>query len=72
MAKQVLTSNSLVLKYKSGTNAKGDDVFKSQKFSNIRVGINTEDFYAGAEAIKALLGSPVIYIQKQDDYVLEA
>lgn len=72
MAQQILTSNSLVLKYKTGTNDKGEDVFKSQKFSNIRIGISTDDFHAGAEALKTLLASPVIYVQKQDDYVVEA
>ena len=72
MAQSTLTSNSLVLKYKTGTDAKGEDVFKSQKFSNVRIGITADDFYAGAEALKALLASPVIYVQKQDDYVVEA
>lgn len=71
MATTLLTGNSMVIKYKVGVNEKGDDVFKTQRFSNVRFDINDDDFYSIGEAIKNLLDTTVIYVLKEQDYILE-
>ncbi|GIM30515.1 hypothetical protein CPJCM30710_31810 [Clostridium polyendosporum] len=71
MATTLLTGNSMVLKYKTGVNEKGDDIFKTQRFSNVRLDINDDDFYSVGEAIQTLLDASVIYVLKEQDYILE-
>lgn len=65
-----VTSNKVVsamtLKYKTGVNTSGKDVFKSQKFSTIKLDAADDNLYAVAQALGGLLNYPVAEVQRQD------
>ncbi|GFZ30390.1 hypothetical protein CSC2_09160 [Clostridium zeae] len=71
MATAILSSNAMILKYKTGTNDKGDDIFGSQRFSNLRLDLTDDDLYEVGKALEGLISSDLVYIRKQQDYLVE-
>lgn len=71
MATAILSGNAMILKYKTGTNDKGDDTFNSQRFSNVRLDLTDDDLYAVGKALEGLMSSDIVYIRKQQDYLVE-
>ncbi|GFP76534.1 DUF1659 domain-containing protein [Clostridium fungisolvens] len=71
MATAILSGNSMIMKYKTGTNEKGDDTFSSQRFSNVRLDLSDNDFYEVGQALSCLMSTDAIYIRKQQDYLVE-
>ncbi|QAA32127.1 DUF1659 domain-containing protein [Clostridium manihotivorum] len=71
MATSILSNNSMIIKYKTGTNEKGDDIFNSQRFSDVRLDISDDDFYAVGKALAGLMSSDAVSIRKQHDYLVE-
>ncbi|MDP4179399.1 MAG: DUF1659 domain-containing protein [Bacillota bacterium] len=54
------------LKFKTGVNAQGKDVFKSQKFSNIKTSASNDDIFAVGTSMGTLLMYPVTDILRDD------
>lgn len=71
MATAILSGNSMIMKYKTGTNEKGDDIFGSQRFSNLRLDITDDELYEVGQALSGLMSTDAIYIRKQQDFLVE-
>jgi hypothetical protein len=71
MATAILSGNAMIIKYKTGTNDKGDDTFSSQRFSNVRLDLTDDDLYTVGKALEGLMNSDIVYIRKQQDYLVE-
>ncbi|MFA5537107.1 MAG: DUF1659 domain-containing protein [Bacillota bacterium] len=54
---------SLRLKLVVGTNDKGDPIFKTRSYKDIRDGADPEDIYEVAQGLGDLISSPVSEIQ---------
>ncbi len=62
----IKTSSSVLLTYKDGVNSKGEDIYKNQRFSKIKVAAKDEDVYSIAGAMANLLMSDVTEITRED------
>ena len=62
--------SSINLKYKTGVNANGNDIFKSKKIVNVKVTAADADIFAVGTSIGTLLMYPVSEVQKSDDSTL--
>lgn len=62
----IKTSSSVLLTYKDGVNSKGEDLYKNQRFSKIKVAAKDEDVYSIADAMANLLMSDVTEITRED------
>ncbi|WP_160680351.1 DUF1659 domain-containing protein [Clostridium sp. C8-1-8] len=71
MVTSILSNNSMIIKYKTGTNEKGDDIFDSQRFSDVRLDISDDDFYAVGKALAGLMSYDAVSIRKQQEYLVE-
>lgn len=60
------SQTSVLLKYKTGIDQYGKDVFKNQKFSNVKTTALDQDIYDTATSIGTLLSYPVSAIEKDD------
>lgn len=63
-------SSSLSLKYKSGIDATGKDVFSVKKFANVKVGATDQDVFDTANALAPLMQYPIAEISRVNDNVL--
>jgi hypothetical protein len=52
---------------RTGVDAKGNDVFKSQKFSKVKMTATNEQLKATADAIGAILMYPIAHVEKIDN-----
>ena len=52
---KVLTSSSLTIKISNGVDSKGNTVYKSKSFSNIKPTANIDNVYAVAKALSDVL-----------------
>jgi len=62
--------SSLSLRYKEGVDAKGKDIIKTKKFSNIKVVADNQGLYDVAAAITPLMKYPIVEILRSNDSVL--
>lgn len=58
--------SSIVLKYKTGVDESGNDVFESQKIGKVNTSSPDADVYDAAEAIGTLVSYPVTQIIRDD------
>ena len=70
MAKAILTKNTLVLKYQSGVDDKGDPKYTTQKFSRIKLQATDDSILAVGQALGGLLASDNKEVLKEENYVL--
>ncbi|AGY76803.1 DUF1659 domain-containing protein [Clostridium autoethanogenum] len=64
--KSTILQTSLILKYKDGLDAKGKEVIKQQRFSNIKTTAADQDIYDVSKEIEKLLGKTLNELVKQD------
>jgi len=70
MAEAILASRSLVIKYKKGIDAAGNDVFKRMGFSNISNIATDDNISAVGHAIGNLLNTEIYSVLKEDSFEL--
>lgn len=70
MAEAILSSLSLVIKYKAGLDKKGNDVFKRLVFSNVANTATDDDLSVVGHAIGELLDTQVYSILKENRFEL--
>ncbi|MEQ8197126.1 MAG: DUF1659 domain-containing protein [Clostridiaceae bacterium] len=70
MAEALLTSLSLVIKYKAGLDAAGNDVFKRQGFSNISNTAADDNLSAVGHAIGNILNTEIYSVLKEESFEL--
>lgn len=58
--------SAMVIKYKTGVDEKGNDVFATQRFSKIAVGAQDADILAVSQSIGSLLNFPVNQVVRED------
>ena len=58
--------STVSLKFKTGVDAQGKDVLKSQKFSNVKVTASNDDIYAVGTSLGTLLMYPVTDVIRDD------
>lgn len=58
--------SSVILKYKTGVDENGNDVFESQRFGKVNTMSQDQDVYDAAEAIGTLVNYPVTQIIRDD------
>ncbi|MEQ8197202.1 MAG: DUF1659 domain-containing protein [Clostridiaceae bacterium] len=68
MAEAVLTTKSLIIKYKKGIDAEGKDVFRRLGFTNISNTAIDDNLYAVGTAIGNLLNTEIYSVLKEDSY----
>lgn len=62
----IKTSSSILLTYKDGVNSKGENLYKNQRLSKIKVTAKDEDVYSVAGVIANLLIKEVTEITRED------
>ena len=62
----VKVHSAMVLKFKTGVDAKGNDLIKSQSFSKVKVGATDEDILAVGAALGDLLEFALTDVSRQD------
>ncbi|WP_238883731.1 DUF1659 domain-containing protein [Clostridium sp. YIM B02551] len=68
MAEAILSSLSLVIKYKAGIDKEGHDVFKRQAFLNISDTASDDDLSIVGHAIGELLNTQIYSILKENRF----
>lgn len=58
--------STMLLKYKTGVDAKGKDILKNERFSKLKVNAKDEDILAVANVIAALMAYPVSHVLRED------
>lgn len=64
--KSTTVQSTVSLKFKTGVDAKGKDVLKSQKFSNVKVTASNDDIYTVGTSLGTLLMYPVTDVIRDD------
>lgn len=64
-------NKQLVLKYSTGKDKEGKDVFKKQSFSNVDLSATDEDIFAVADILQTLIDSTLIYLLKEESVLLK-
>lgn len=70
MTETILTSQSLVIEYKSGINEEGKDVFKRQRYSNLSESAADDSLYEIGNAIGQILNTEIYRISKENKFEL--
>ncbi|WP_026882486.1 DUF1659 domain-containing protein [Clostridium akagii] len=65
-----ISKSTLQINYKTGQNANGKDVIKSDKFPKLNSAVTNDDIYAVAAALGTLLIYPVVSIERVDNNVI--
>lgn len=60
----------LAIKYKVGMDAKGNDQFKTQRFSKVKVNAPDEKLFEIGTALGTLLKYPVNEVLREDDQLI--
>lgn len=70
MAESVLTSQSLVVKYQSGIDKEGKEVYKRQTYANISSSATDDNLCAVGNAIGAVLNTQIYSVMKENKFEL--
>lgn len=70
MSEAILSSLSLVIKYKAGIDKEGNDVFKRQTFTNLSNTASDDDLSMVGHAIGELLNTQIYSILKENKFEL--
>jgi hypothetical protein len=65
-----ILDSALVVRYKTGIDAKGNDILKNQRFNSLKVDSSDENAYAVGVAIGGLLAFPMVDVQRENDALL--
>ncbi|MEQ6377965.1 DUF1659 domain-containing protein [Bacillaceae bacterium S4-13-58] len=70
MAGVLVTNSRLQLTFENGVNEKGDVVFKSKAFNQVKTTASNDGLYAVANALAPLQQLPLHAIERQDTMLL--
>ncbi|MEA4825513.1 DUF1659 domain-containing protein [Clostridium sp. JNZ J1-5] len=62
--------STLVVKYLAGQDKNGKDLFKSQRFANVKTTAKDEDLFAVAKALGNLLENPNVEVMRENDSLI--
>jgi hypothetical protein len=60
----------MILEYVAGTNDKGENIIRRQKFSKLKIDSKPEDIYAVAMVLEPLLAHDLVNVKLQEDTML--
>ncbi|WP_409275962.1 DUF1659 domain-containing protein [Neobacillus sp. SCS-31] len=66
MAQALLADSKLRLVFETGVNEKGEPVFKSKTFSNLKTEATPDQMHMAATAIAALSADPLSVVERND------
>ena len=66
MAEAIMTSSKLQLSYETGVNEKGDPIFKTKTYSNIKEEATADGLYQVAQALSSLSNYPFNGAKRND------
>lgn len=69
-AKSTKVLSSVVLKIKTGINAKGENILKAVRYSKVKVTASDEDVLAVGTAIGTLLAYPLQEVVREDQNII--
>ena len=65
-ANSIKIHSAMILRFKEGVVAKGQDILKNQSFSKIKVTATDDEILAVGTALGALLAFPLVDVSRQD------
>lgn len=68
--KSTPVKSALSLRYKDGVDAKGKDIIKAKKFSNIKVNADDQGLMDVAAVLAPLMMYPLVEVQRSNDNVI--
>ncbi|RDI45642.1 DUF1659 domain-containing protein [Falsibacillus pallidus] len=72
MAEALLKDSKLKLMFQAGVDENGDPVFKNKTLNNIKTDSTPDQLDQVAQALKALCSSPLVEVERDDSYDIEA
>ncbi|RDU38774.1 hypothetical protein DRW41_04230 [Neobacillus piezotolerans] len=66
MAQALLADSKLRLVFETGVNEKGEPIFKSKTFSNLKTEATPNQMHQAASAISALCADPLSVVERND------
>lgn len=70
MAESILISQTLVVKYRTGMDKEGKDIYKRQRYSNLANSVKDEDLCDVGHAIGAILDTELFSVSKENSFEL--
>lgn len=70
MAQAIMADTKLRLVFETGMNEKGEPVYSSKTFSNIKITATETELFQAAKAVGSLAADPLVSIYRNDTYDL--
>ena len=70
MANSVLLDTTMVMKYKIGVDTKGNDVYKTQRASELNLLATDENLLDLSEIVESIIEYPISLVTKQETHLL--
>ena len=70
MADSVLLDTTMVMKYKIGVDTKGNDVYKTQRASELNLLATDENLLDLSEIVESIIEYPISLVTKQETHLL--
>ncbi|MCM8709592.1 DUF1659 domain-containing protein [Clostridium sp. SYSU_GA19001] len=64
--------STMVIKFKAGTDINGNDIFKNQRFSKVKVTADDESILNVGTQLGTLLKYPLVEVIREDQNLVEA
>ncbi|WP_147534252.1 DUF1659 domain-containing protein [Bacillus marasmi] len=68
MAQEMLKSTQLRLIFETGLNDKGEPIFKTKSFNNVKKEAEAEQIYQVAQAISTLCTHPLVTVERNNSF----
>ncbi|WP_461206407.1 DUF1659 domain-containing protein [Clostridium sp. DL1XJH146] len=65
------SGSTLEMKYYAGKDENGDNVYKTQRYTNLKVAATDEDVFSISNSLAALLEDPTIEVTRVNEELLE-
>ena len=66
MAQAIMTSSKLLVSYETGLNEKGEPIFKTKTYSNVKEEATADQLYSVGQALASLSNDPLSGVKRND------
>ncbi len=66
MAQAIMTNSKVLLSYETGLNEKGEPIFKTKTYSNVKQEATANQLYQVAQALSSLSKHPLSGVKRND------
>ncbi|WP_077212378.1 DUF1659 domain-containing protein [Bacillus dakarensis] len=67
MAQAVITSSRLALTFETGFNEKGEPIYKTKSYNNIKIEATADQLFQGANALGSLTSNTLVNVERNDN-----